>query len=445
MTRRQLTILPALLAISLLLSSPRAMAQFEQKIRNIHFDTLRSGDAEPLALGVDELKYIGDSYVTPDDSTLMRYVSRVMQRDLDFYADFELIRVDSFYLKTYEIDELDLLGWKRLGAEMVVRLEAEFSGPNLRIRWRLFNANRQRQYATDQLEYNRTFWRELAHDVSNQIVKTLTGDPGIFRTKVVYVKKIGKAKELFISDYDGANEKQLTKTGSINLSPCFSPTKQEVYFTSYMQGDPKLFKIDVVSGKLSKVADFPGMITAPELSPDGNKIACVLTKDGNAEIYVLNLKGKIIKRLTRAKHSIESGPTWSPNGQNIAFSSDRTGSPQIYIMDSDGQETRRITFQGKYNDSPVWSRRGDRITFVSRTQKGRFDLASINIDGTDYRVLTEVGRNENPHFSPDGKHIIFASTRLGSWDIFTMDISGRNQRRLTRGGGITNPNWGPLQ
>ncbi len=433
-----------LLTLFLILVST-ALAQTEGGIRNVFFDTLRAGDAQPLPIGVEPMKYVGDMYITAADSSLMQYVTRVVQRDLDFYADFELVPLDSFYLKTYEITEMTLLGWKRLGAEMVVRLEAEFPGPNLRVRWRLFDTNRQRQYATERLEYNRTFWRELAHDIANQIVTTLTGDPGIFRTKIVYVKKVGNAKELFLADYDGANEKQLTHTGSINLSPCFSPKANVIYFISYMEGNPKLFKVDVVSGKISKVADYPGLIAAPEVSPDGNKIACVLTKDGNAEIYVLSLEGKIIKRLTHSPYSIESAPTWSPDGRNIAFSSDRTGTPQLYIMDSDGLNMHRLTYQGGYNDSPIWSHRGDRITFVSRTPSGRFDLASINIDGTDYRVLTQVGRNENPHFSPDGKHIIFASTRLGGWDLYTMDITGRNQRRLTRSGNVSNPNWGPLQ
>jgi TolB protein len=118
-------------------------------------------------------------------------------------------------------------------------------------------------------------------------------------------------------------------------------------------------------------------------------------------------------------------------------------------MDSDGLETRRLTYQGVYNDSPIWAARGERITFVSRTPSRRFDLASIDTSGTAYRILTKVGMNENPHFAPDGKHIIFASDRLArpgqSGDIYTMDISGENQRRVTHTGDASNPCWGPLK
>ncbi len=416
----------------------------EEGVRNIFFDTLRTGNIQPTLIGVDEMHYIGNQYITTDDSTIMGYTTRIIQNDIDFCPDFELVPLDTFYLKVYEIVDLGLLGWQRLGATYLVRLETELPGPNLRVRWRLYDTARKQQFAKGKLEAHKSLWRELGHNVANEVVHTLTGERGIFQTKVVYAKRTGETKELFMSDYDGTNERQLTNNGSINISPVFSPQGDEIYFTSYLDGDPHLYKVNIYSNEASRVACFPGIVAAPAVSPDGNKIACVLTKDGNSEIYVLNLKGKIIKRLTY-HWSIDTSPTWSPDGRLIAFASDRSGRPQIYIMDSDGLNVRRLTYEGAYNDSPVWSVRSDRITFVSRTKSGRFDIASIDTSGTNYRILTEVGMNENPHFSPDGKHIIFSSTRLGSHDIYTMDITGRNQRRLTKCGGCTNPVWGPLK
>ena len=415
----------------------------DENIRHVWFDTLRATDIRATPIAVEQMKYIGTQFITSEDSLLMQYVTTVCQRDLDFYAEFELVLLDSFYLQLYEIKEIDLLAWRTLGATYVVRLEAELPGYNLRVHWTLFDAVRKTQIDRGRIEKDRRFWREIAHDVSNEIVHTLTGDKGIFRSKIVYVKEFNKAKEIFISDYDGANERQLTYDKSINLSPSISPDNNYVYYTSYVDGDPQLYRVDIKTEKSDRLGKFPGIAVAPAVSPDGNKIACVLSKDGNSEIYVLDTNGRVIKRLTN-NPAIDSAPTWSPDGRMIAFSSDRSGRPQIYIMDSDGLNQRRLTFRGGYNDSPIWSLRGNRITFVSRTKSGRFDLASIDTAGVDYRILTELGMNENPHFAPDGKHIVFSSNRLGPREIFTMDITGRNQRRVTRTGGSSNPDWGPI-
>ena len=432
----------ALPIIIALCAASGVLAQ-EDDVRNIFFDTLTAG-FEPTRVGVDNMQYIGNQYISREDSTFMLYCTRVIQNDIDFYADFELIPLDTFYLRVYEIAEMDLMGWERLGATYLVKLEAEFPGPNFRVRWRLFDTARKREITKGTFEQDKTLWRTMAHDVANEIVRYLIGDEGIFKTKIAYIKKVGDAKELFLADYDGARERQLTRTGTINISPTFSKTGNEIYFTSYLEGDPQLFKVEISTGKVTRVASYTGIVAAPAISPDGYKIACVLTKDGNSEIYVLDLEGRIIKRLTY-HWAIDTAPTWSPDGRFIAFTSDRSGSNQIYIMDSDGLNVRRLTYEGYYNDSPVWSARSDRITFVSRTKSGRFDIASIDTSGADYRILTEVGNNENPHFSPDGKHIIFSSTRLGTHNIYTMDITGRNQRRRVGDANCTNPTWSPLK
>lgn len=413
-------------------------------VRNLFFDTLRTGDVQATPIGVEDTRYIGNQYIRGEDSLLMRYVATVVRYDIDFYIDFKLILLDSFYLHTYEITEMTLLGWMRLGASYLIKLDVEFPGSNMRVRWRLFDTARRQQIAKGLEESHRQDWRMIGHRVSNEIVNRLTGDKGIFLTKIVYAKQTSNGKELFTADYNGTNERQLTDNGSINISPVFHPTEDDLYFISYKDGDPMLFAVNMRSLKTRKIAGFKGIVAAPAISPNGKTIACVLSKDGNSEIYLLNLDGKIIKRLTNHR-AIDTSPTWSPDGRLIAFASDRTGSPQIYVMDSNGQNTRRLTYEGGYNDSPIWAQRGDRITFVSRTRRGRFDLASINVSGADYRVLTHVGQNENPHFSPDGKHLVFSSTRLGSRDIFTMDLTGRNQRRITKHGKCSNPVWGPLR
>ncbi len=436
--------LSALLIVGGLLSMPSVShAQFSD-VPNIFFDTVRAGDIVAKPIGVDDVKFIGTTAIGNSEKTILLNVATIVRNDLEFCSDFDIVPIDSFYLKTYEIKELDLAGWKRLGATYAVRLEAEFPNNNLRIYWRLFETRTQTRIAEGKVEDNQSFFRELSHDIANQIVQTLTGEPGIFRTSIVYVRKMARGKELFLSDFDGYNERQLTRMNTICLSPNFAPNMEEVYFVAYTNNAWELHRVHIQTAKVTRLAGFAGLITAPRVSPKGDQIACVLTKDGNAEIYLLGLDGKIIRRLTNSA-AIESAPTWSPDGGRIAFTSDRTGSPQVYVMNSDGTNVSRLTFEGKYNDSPLWSLRGERVTFVSRTSQGRFDLASINTDGSNYRVLTQLGQNENPHFSPDGKQIIFASTRLGGSDVFSMDLTGRNQRKLTKSGDASNPTWGPIR
>jgi TolB protein len=430
-------------ALALILASAALAQGKEDDVHRVFFDTLRTGDVKPLPVGIEDIDYTGTNYITAEDSALLRYCTGIIRFDVDFYADFELVQVDSFYMKVYEIMELDLMGWERLGATFVVKTEAEFPGEHIRLSYRIFDTGSKREIYKGRLEDDRGRWREMSHDLANDIVKALTGDQGPFRSKIVYARRLGKSKEIYLSDFDGANERQITRNGSINISPVISPDGRTVYFTSFLKGDPQLFRADVLGGKSEQVASFPGLIAAPAVSPDGTRIACVMTKDGNSELYILDLNGKVVKRLT-THTAIETSPSWSPDSRFVCFASDRTGSPQVYIVDTSGANTHRVTNQGKYNDSPIWSKRGDRITFVSRTQSGRFDLASIDTSGTDYRILTELGMNENPHFCDDGKHIVFASTRLGPSDIFVMDITGRNQRRITRSGDCSNPVWGPI-
>jgi len=441
MTKR-LTLLA--LAAALLLPALSFAQYNEAGIRKIEFDTLVRGQVEPLPVGVDQMRYIGTEYIGADDSSIMQWATNIVQSDIDFYANFELIPLDTFYLKVYEITDLNLLGWSRLGAESLVKLEAEFPGTNVRIWWRLYDVVHGQEIAKGQVEYHRAYWRELAHDVANEVVHQLTGDPGIFRTKIAYIKKLeNNVKEVFVADYDGANERQLTHTESTNLSPAFSADGQSIYFTSFINGSAQLFRIGIDGGKMETIAAFEGINAAPVVSPDGQKVACVLSRDGNSEIYVLGADGRVVKRLTNHR-AIDTAPTWSPDGDRIVFASDRTGAPQLYVMDDDGLATRRLTYRGSYNDSPDWSGRNDRIVFVSRDKWGRFNIASVDTAGREYRLLTDIGTNENPHFAPDGRHVIFSSTRLGGRDLYTMDTGGRKQRRLTHSNNCTNPVWGPL-
>ncbi|UCD95509.1 MAG: Tol-Pal system beta propeller repeat protein TolB [Candidatus Zixiibacteriota bacterium] len=435
-----------LIAISLttimIILGIKALAQTGLPIRDVRGRLAERSTFEPTTIAVEEVRYVGIEYITAGDSVIMKNCGIILQKDLDFSPYFENIPLDTFFMRHMELDRMTLLAWKRLDADYVVKLEAEFPGRDLRLRYRLHSTDSGREIKKERFVADKSNYRALVHEIANDIIKFLTGDEGIYRTRIVYTRIVDDAKELFIADYDGRNERQLTDNKSINILPTFSPDGQYIYFTSYVDDDARIYMLNLKTNSIDLIAAYPGLNTAPAVSPDGKTIACVLTKDGNSEIYLLDRKGKIKKRLTYS-WAIETAPTWSPDGKAIAFTSDRTGSPQIYAMDVDGLNIRRITYQSSYNDSPCWSPKGDRIIFASRD--GRFRICSADINGKNFQVLADLGTNENPEFSPDGNHIIFSSTRLGKKELYAMDLFGNNQRRITNAGGCSNPAWSPLK
>jgi TolB protein len=394
---------------------------------------------EKVRLAVEDFTPRAGTRMLVSDSMALVRLAEIIRDDLNFSPFYEVIPLDSFYMRHMEMEVMSLLGWSQLGAEYVVRGEGEFAGDEIIFKYEMYVAKSGMLFAHGQFRSIITNYRRLAHQVANDIILYLTGDRGIFDTRICFISDRTGNKELYLCDFDGANVYQLTGNGSINLSPTFDPDGQEILFTSFMNGDPQLYQYDIRNGKVELLAGYPGINSAARVSPDGKTIVCALSRDGNAEIYLLQRSGKIKRRLTYTA-AIESGPCWSPNGRQIAFTSDRSGTPQLYVMDADGVNVRRLTYVGNYNDSPDWSPKGDKIVFLSRVD-GRFNICTIDVTGDNFRVLTEMGNNENPHWAPDGNEIVFSSTRTGEKEIFVMDLFGNEEKRLTTGGGNSNPAW----
>lgn len=283
--------------------------------------------------------------------------------------------------------------------------------------------------------------RRLAHKVADEVVLQFTGEPGVADTKIAYVVGPAGAKEIVMADYDGAAAAAVTKNGSINLMPVWSPDARSLAFVSYRQGYPDLYRAFPFERRPDQtLAAYPGINSSPAFSPDGRSLAMTLSLHGNPEIYVLNLAGGTMRRLTRHA-GIDTEPTWSPTGRQIAFVSDRTGVPHVYVMDAEGTNVRQLT-SGGFHTQPRWSPRGDAIAYTQRA--GTHDIWLIEADGSNPRRLTSGGDNQGSTWAPSGRHLAFQSNRLGRWQIFAMLADGTGAAPVTRGTTeSTSPSWSP--
>lgn len=297
-------------------------------------------------------------------------------------------------------------------------------------------------------------WRRIAHIISDEIYKHLTGEDGYFDSRIVYVAESGpmqkRVKRLAIMDQDGANHKYLTDGRALVLTPRFSPTKQQITYMSYESGKPTVYLYDIATGRHEPLGSFPGMTFAPRFSPDGKSVIMSMAKNGNTDIYVMPLSSRKPKRIT-SDSGIETSPSFSPDGKQIVFESDRGGSQQLYTMNANGSNIQRITFgKGRYAN-PVWSPRGDLIAFT-RMYKGKFYIGVIRPDGKGERLIANAFHVEGPTWSPNGRVLSYFKERpVGSGrsasrqaKIYTVDITGYNEKWLKTPVDGSDPAWSPL-
>jgi TolB protein len=273
--------------------------------------------------------------------------------------------------------------------------------------------------------------RGAMHHFADQVVKQMTGLPGIAQSKIAFARLAGKNSEICVVDYDGFDERALTNQRTLTLSPCWGSGRSWIAFTSYVEGQPFLYRLDQGTRRLRPVSRAPGLNTTPDWCAARRAFALTLTRDGNAEIYSMSADGGSPKRLTH-NPAIDTSPSWSATGQQIAFTSDRSGVPQIYVMDADGGNVRRLTQHGLYSDSPAWSADGRWIAYVCR-RDGEFQLVVMRPDGADERVIVRDGSNDSPAWANDSRHVVFSSRRGGTRGLYVVDVYAGLERRLISG------------
>jgi TolB protein len=292
--------------------------------------------------------------------------------------------------------------------------------------------------------------RKFAHQFADEILSKLSGGlPGIASTQIAFVSSRSGSKEIWVMDYDGSNQRQLTSLKSIALTPRWSPDSSRIAFTCFAPSggltSAQICMYSMDTGKLVAFPRFRGTNITPAWSPDGTQIIFSSSMQGNPELYVSDVNGGRPKRLTNANGASLS-PSWNPKtGQTIAFVSDRGGTPQLYLMNSDGTSTTKLDVPDKgYVIDPAWAPNGQLLAFSWRRPNDNYDLYIMDAaTGRLVELTRDQGRNERPSWAPDGRHLVFESTRAGSRQIWTMLADGSQPRQLTSAGHNESPNWSP--
>jgi len=377
------------------------------------------------------------------DGEIPQPIDEIIRADLQRSGRFRMI--DAGAAPIAETAAVSFTEFKGKGADaLVVGSVARLADGRFDLRFRLYDTVQQTQL--DALSYVSTAaeLRLNAHRIADRIFEKLTGERGVFATRIAYVVQLAKNSfELQIADSDGANAQPALRSREPIMSPAWSADGTRLAYVSFESGKPVVYVHTIASGQRRVLANFHGSNSAPAWAPDGNRLAVVLTRDGLSQIYSINADGSNVQRLTRSS-GIDTEPVFSPDGRFIYFTSDRGGGPQIYRMNADGSNVARVTFGGDYNVSPRVSPDGRLLAYVGR-RGGRFQVHTLDLATNQEMALTDTSLDESPSFAPNGRMLLYA-TEIGRRGILaSVSIDGRVKARLSGpSGDVREPTWGPF-
>ncbi|MDO9541733.1 MAG: hypothetical protein Q7J98_05365 [Kiritimatiellia bacterium] len=328
------------------------------------------------------------------------------------------------FRRTLESD-LTQSGWFNLSgtarAEFSVTGSVELNGTRIIVRCEAYNTMTRERCLSKTYKGEGNETHSLAHRVADDLIFALTGQPGMAAAKIVMAGNRTGKKELYICDADGAGLRQLTHDRAISLAPRWSPNNRQIIYTSYYRTQfPEVFLIDLKSGARRCLSDFPGLNSSAAFAPSGREVAIILSKDGNPDLFVMNINGDRLTRLTYTKRAAEASPSWSPDGKEIVFVSDSSGTPQLYIISREGGKPRRIAVGGAQNVDPDWG--GNGYIVYSSLIGGQFRLYVFNPATGEARQITRDDTNyEDPSWAPDGRHIFCVRRQNYNSRIFIVD------------------------
>ena len=400
--------------------------------------------------------------LTPNATPIAQMLAQVLWDDLNFEREFDMIPRDVYKSipVARSVEQVPFGSWREIGADGVFFGSVEQKGNDVVVQVRLYNVRTRAQVFGQEYTIAARSARRIAHEVADTVHQQQRGVRGVARTRLTFVSDrvreslLGtvekrNAKEIYVVDYDGANEIRITNSRDLNLNPSWSHDARAIVYSAFRHGGPPDLLIsyittgvlqDLTKGRFAR----NGGASLPVFSPDGRRIVFHATAENASapDLYVINTDGTNMRRLTTHPDS-DTTPTWSPSGTEIAFTSDRTGKPQIYIMSAEGTgPQRRLPIPDAEADRATWAPAPfNEIAYSARNGPG-YDIKIHELATGQTRQLTfSEGTNESPAYSPSGRHLAFTSSRSGLVQVFTIGRDGNGLRQVTRTGNNQTPDW----
>ena len=373
------------------------------------------------------------------EDKLAQPISAIVAADLARSGLFRLVANTG---KTpHEPREVNYVDWSAVDALTIGSVEEQ--GGTVTVKFRLLDAVRHTELIGQAVSAKTGQMRAIAHRIADMIFTKLTGDAGVFSTRIAYINKLSKNYRLVIADSDGYGEQTVVSVNEPILSPAWSPDGTQLAYVSLENGHASVYVQSLLTNQRKVVANFRGSNSAPAWSPDGKQLAVVLSRDGASNIYLMHLDGGEPRRLTSGG-TINTEPNFSPDGQTLLFTSDRGGSPQIYRMPVSGGTPERLTFDGGNSYSPRYSPDGKSFVFA-HLSGGRFYIATQDFETKQMQLLSDGGWEKKPSFAPNGKLVLFATEAQGHGILATVSSDARvKQKMSSQTGDIREPVWGPF-
>ncbi len=371
-------------------------------------------------------------------------ITGIVGADLSRSGLFRIVDYAGIQPRPTRTEEVRTAEWRARGADAVVVGTMRQQGDGrVEVRFALVDVGKETELTAMSYQVAPAQFRATAHKIADVIYEKLTGDPGVFSTRIAYIAKQGARYQLNVADADGFNPQTVVTSNEPLLSPAWSPDGTRLAYVSLENKKPVVYIQSLATGRRQVLANFRGSNSAPAWAPDGRRLAVTLTKEGGSQVFLLHADGTGLQRIMSSA-DIDTEANFAPDGQSLLFTSDRGGTPQIYRLTLATGAIERLTFEGSYNVSPRATPDGKGFAFVRR-DGNRFNIAIEDFATHQVQVLTSGALDESPSVAPNSKLILYASSEGGHGILAAVSSDGRVKQRLVApAADVREPAWGPL-